>query len=203
MIQSVVLNNHVAKPVSAVKFGWIIITEQDFEARKNRDAAVVGGYTQAFDLELSPLAMKRIPVYIEFVKEAKSLIKAGVLSGTFYLRIRISELHFKDGTAWAENDLPASSKKYSHMPLRSPQLSNCPDTQCNFHENGQGYCNEVTSPGFACLRHPPCNPADATVVIRKTLARKFPRQDSLYESVFILFLRTLDWVFRKGYKLAY
>jgi hypothetical protein len=174
MIESVVLNSHTFQTVSAVKFGWIIISEEDFKAKKNLEAARVRGYSPLYDFELYGRAMKRMPVYIDFMKEAKPLIKEGILSGTFYIRIRVSEVHFKDGTAWAENDLLAS-KKYSHVPSRLPQLPNCPNTRCNFHENGQGYCNEITAVGYKCLRHahviPPI-PTLALVMITSVLNAK-------------------------------
>jgi len=159
MIQEVVLKNHTDKRVSAITFGWIIITEKDFQLRKNRDAALIEGYTQAFHLELSGGSMLRIPVYVDFIKQARPLIRSGVLTGRFFLRLRVSEIRFEDGY-WAESTSMSSLKKYAHPSSALPQLPNCPNTICNFHENGQGYCNEVASPGFTCLRHPPCNPAD-------------------------------------------
>jgi hypothetical protein len=44
MIESVVLNSHTFQTVSAVKFGWIIISEEDFKAKKNLETARVRGY---------------------------------------------------------------------------------------------------------------------------------------------------------------
>lgn len=106
MLESVVLKNRTFHSVSKVKFGWIIITVQDHYARKNREAAVAHGFTQLVDVELPAQGMRReIPLYIDFVKEAKPLIKTGVLTGTFFIRARISEVHFGDGSVWTENGL--------------------------------------------------------------------------------------------------
>lgn len=162
MLESVVLKNRTFQAVSAVKFGWIIITEQDNNARKNRDAAMAHGFTQLVDVELPAQGMRReIPLYIDFVKEAKPLIKAGVLTGTFFLRARITEVHFEDGSVWTENDSIASSRRLSHVRSPPPQLPNCRNERCRFHENGQGYCETFfTSEGWICRRGAPCNPAD-------------------------------------------
>lgn len=50
MIESVVLKNRTLQAVLAVSFGWIIITQQDHIARRNREAALAHGYTQLLDL---------------------------------------------------------------------------------------------------------------------------------------------------------
>lgn len=104
MVESVILKNHTEKSVEAVKFGWIIITEEDRIAYRNRDAALIQGFTSFFEAELPGHKFKRVEgVYIDIVKEAMTLIKDGRLSGRFWLRIRMSEIRFADGSVWKEN----------------------------------------------------------------------------------------------------
>jgi hypothetical protein len=104
MLENVVLKNRTPQAVKAVRFAWIIITEEDHNARKNREAAVAQGFAPLVDVELPAHGMRRdIALYIDFVKAAKSLMKDGALTGTFFLRARISEVHFEDGSIWTEN----------------------------------------------------------------------------------------------------
>lgn len=112
MLESVVLKNHSDKAVRAVKFGWIIIADNDRKAYKNRDAALKHGHGSLLEAELPPYGMRRIEsVYIDVVKEAKQLIKDGILSGRFFLRIRLTEIQFADGSVWRESELNARWKK--------------------------------------------------------------------------------------------
>ena len=162
MIESVVLKNHTPQTVSAVRFGWIIITEMDRNQKKNREAALVQGFTNLQYLDLPGQGIRRgIYLDIDFVKEAKPLIKHGVLTGTFFLRTRVSEVHFADGSIWKENEAGAFSKEFSHARYRGSQLPTCPNERCLFQENGQGYCETFSSSqGWICRRGEPCNPAD-------------------------------------------
>lgn len=99
MIQSVTVSNRSLKAVAKVKLGWIIISQEDRNARKNQEAALVRGDTSLFDAEADSQIKS---VYLDFVKAAQPLLKSGALSGDFYLRIRVSEVHFADGSSWRE-----------------------------------------------------------------------------------------------------
>ncbi|MBA3356981.1 MAG: hypothetical protein H0U18_13790 [Pyrinomonadaceae bacterium] len=100
MIESVILNNRTAKPVERVKLGWIIMTEQDRNAGKNREAALIQGHTNSFTFESSSKRFRKLKsVLIDAVKPAKPLLRAGALNGSFYLRVRVSEVYFSDGSA--------------------------------------------------------------------------------------------------------
>lgn len=161
MIDSVILKNQTSRSVKAVRLGWIVITEEALKVKKNREAALVQGYTQLFYPQLPPGSIKRLEsVDLDFVRSAKPLIKDGVLTGTFFLRVRISEIHFEDGSMWTENESLAALRKYSH-PRFQPPTPNCQNRRCLFQENGQGYCESFgTSNGWLCLRGDPCNPSD-------------------------------------------
>jgi hypothetical protein len=102
--------------------------------------------------------MKKLnQVNLDFVKEAKSLVKAGTLNGNYFVRIRVSEVQFEDGSVWKEDAARAVSKQ-AHRVAPKPPQSGCPDVICQFHENGQGYC-ELTSVGLYCRREF-CNPVE-------------------------------------------
>lgn len=104
MIESVVLKNRTAKAIRGFKLGWIIITEEDRKAGKNREAALTEGTTGLLFSDVEAQGSKRVePFYIEFLKKAKPLIKNGALSGTLFIRIRVSEIHFEDGSIWRED----------------------------------------------------------------------------------------------------
>ena len=109
MIQSVTVTNRSSKAVSKVKLGWIIISKEDRNARKNQEAALVKGHTSLFDAEGDSQTLSRIKsVYLDFVKQAQPLLKSGALNGDFYIRIRVSEVHFADGSLWREENRVAA-----------------------------------------------------------------------------------------------
>lgn len=153
MIESIVLKNRSPNAIKSFRLGWIIMTEEDRIARKNREAALLEGYTELIDADGARHGGRTKPFYFEVLKAAKTLIKNGALRGTFFLRIRLSEVHFEDDSIWTEYQSVAFRSKYSHANARSSQLPNCSNDQCYFHENGQGYCNEVSLEGYHCQRH--------------------------------------------------
>lgn len=103
MIQSVTVTNRSSKAVAKVKLGWIIISKEDRHARKNQEAALVKGHTSLFDAEGESETLSKIKsVYLDFVKEAKPLLKSGALNGDFFIRVRVNEVHFADGSLWRE-----------------------------------------------------------------------------------------------------
>lgn len=116
MIESVILKNRMPKRVTGIRFGWIIITERANREKRNREAALLQGHSEDFDPELPPHGMKRLKsVNLDFIKSAKPLIKSGFLSGTFFLRIRVNEVHFEDGSIWTESEFLTYRRRYSHV----------------------------------------------------------------------------------------
>jgi hypothetical protein len=162
MVDGLTLKNRSSKSTKAVRFGWIIITEQDVKAKRNRVAALAQGYTDLFTEQISPNQFRKLKsVNLDFVKAAKALIRDGELTGTFFLRVRLSEVQFEDGSVWTDNESMVAQKKYAHPRALTPQTPHCQNRRCLFHEDGQGYCeNFETSDGWMCVRGEPCNPAD-------------------------------------------
>lgn len=158
MIESVVLKNRSVKSIKSFKLGWIIIAENDWKQKKNREAALLEGYTGDIYADGARHGGRTRDFYFEAVKAAKPLIKSGLLHGNFWVRMRLSEVVFDDGSVWTEYQSPA---KYSHRSKRVVQLpaAQCENSQCNFHDDGQGYCREAALEGFHCQRHT-CSPAD-------------------------------------------
>lgn len=75
MIESVTLKNRTTKSVKAIRLGWIVIAEDDVKVKKNREAALVQGYTQLFTQQVPPNGFMRLAsIDLEFVRAAKSLI---------------------------------------------------------------------------------------------------------------------------------
>ena len=162
MIESVTLKNRTDRTVAAVKLGWIILRKESRLAGKNLDAALVRGNTELLHQEwTNNRPFKHVKsLFIDFVKEARPLIKSAALSGDFYLRLRVSEVLFDDGSRWRENDQLALRKKFAHAPSRSAQQPNCRTQQvCFFLENGQGYCISDSLSTQFCRREN-CNPND-------------------------------------------
>ena len=153
MIESIVLKNRLPVAISKFRLGWIIISEEDLKTGKNRDAALLAGRTDLLDADGVKRGGRTKPFYLEFLKAAKPVIKDGTLSRTLFFRIRVIEAQFEDGEVWKET---SSSAKYSHRRgYAVPQLtgSRCTNDRCLFHDDGQGYCNELSAQGYHCQRH--------------------------------------------------
>jgi hypothetical protein len=157
MIESVVLKNRSVKALKAFRLGWFIMTAEDRQAGKNREAALVQGYTDLIQADSAEHGGRTKPFYFEVLKAARPLIKNGILTGTYAFRIRLSEAIFDDGSIWNESQTLATHRKSS--PAHHHRSLDCSNDICNVHENGQLYCNEAYSAGYKCLRHL-CNPND-------------------------------------------
>ena len=110
MIESISLKNRTIGKISGVKVAWIILGKESRNARRNRDAALVENSTTLLPQEWDRTFLRLSSIYIDFVKEARRLIKGGALSGDFYIRLRVSEVQFADGSNWRENDRLALRK---------------------------------------------------------------------------------------------
>ncbi|MCA1591186.1 MAG: putative metal-binding motif-containing protein [Acidobacteria bacterium] len=147
------LTNRSPKTLTAVRLGWVIITAEDREARKpDRLAKLLEGYTPLFDVILPGGETRRVdsPV-INFIKEARPLIKNGALTGDFYLKVRVSEAQFEDGSIWQEGET-AAFLKTAFRPLTPQTEFNCPNTHC-ISSNSDGKldrCTDDTQPGLSC-----------------------------------------------------
>ena len=154
MVDNVTLRNQSPEQISSVKLAWIIITAEDREARKNRNAALREGFTTDLSARTRAGQMEKLhDLHIDFVKEAKDLITSGKINGMVFIRLRVSEVQFATGSTWKEST--AIAKR--HHRLRPVQIG-CEDRGCLFHDNGQGYC-EISSPGTYCRREN-CSPDD-------------------------------------------
>ena len=156
MVDNVTIRNRSPNSVKSVKLGWIILPAKDREAGKNRGAALRQGYTNKLQVLINPGKVKKArELHIDFVKEAKDLIASGALNGITFIRLRVVEAEFADGSSWKEG--VALAKKAHHSAPRKPQIG-CADVICFFEDNGQGYCT-YTSEGTYCKREN-CNPND-------------------------------------------
>jgi len=103
MIESIVLINRQPTPITGFKLGWIIMSAEDHDAGKNREAALLAGETALIDPGFTNRSGRTKPFNLEVLKAARPLIKNGSLSGTFFIRIRLTEVRFSDGPIWREN----------------------------------------------------------------------------------------------------
>ena len=160
MIESVTLVNRLPTKIAGVKIGWIIIAKKDRNAGRNREAALVNGYTSLLNPAGKNSQFKKLKaLYIDFVKEAKGLVKAGTLNGDFSLRPRVSEVHFEDGSSWYEGARSDRRRKqFAHSRSSKPQYQ-CPKQVCFFDQNGQGTCEDDQLSTSYCRREN-CNPND-------------------------------------------
>ena len=116
MVDNVTLRNQSTNQIKAVKLGWIVLTAKDREARKNRNAALREGFTQDIAVSARPGQMEKINnLHIDFVKETKDLITSGKINGMVFIRLRVSEVEFANGSRWKEGQ--ALAKK---APFPSP-----------------------------------------------------------------------------------
>jgi hypothetical protein len=163
MIEDLSLKNRTLQDVTGLRLAWIILTTESREAGKNRDAALVQNSTALMPQEWNKSPFKKLnSINIDFVKEAKRLIKGGTLTGSFFIRLRVSEVQFADGSNWREDDQLAVRKAvFAHAPLRAPQPQPTPNCQtqsiCFFQNNGQGYCTFDQFSTQFCRREY-CNP---------------------------------------------
>ena len=152
MIENIVLVNRTPKVIKSFRLGWIIMSAEDHRVGKNREASLLEGQTDLIEPGFTNFGGRTKPFYFEVIKAAKPLIKNGILSGNFAIRIRLIEVRFEDGSGWTENQALALRRRYSHT--RTPQLptGRCTNDQCNFHLDGQGYCGEVSLNGYHCQK---------------------------------------------------
>ena len=156
MVDEVSLRNRSPNPVRFVRLGWIIISAEDRKAGKKRSAALREGFTEDLAATILPTRVVKLhDLQIDFVKKAKDLIRSGKLSGTAFIRLRVAEVEFIDGSIWTEG---LEIAQRMHHPARRMAQSGCEDRICFFEENGQGYCTYV-SEGTYCRREN-CNPND-------------------------------------------
>jgi len=156
MVDDVTLLNRGPNLVKSVKLGWIILTETDRNAGKNRRAALNEGFTIDYPIAILPERVGKVKdLNIDFVKESKGVIQSGRLNETGFIRLRVVAVEFANGSVWREGDV--ARRHHPARPLPPPQ-SGCADVVCFFRNNGQGYCTS-TSPGTYCKREN-CSPND-------------------------------------------
>jgi hypothetical protein len=157
MVDSVVLRNRSLKLLKSVTLGWILITDADRQAGKNLQGSLKEGHTKAIRAAIIPGKVSRIEdLKIDFVKEAKELIRSGVINDLTFLRLRVVSVEFMDGSRWKEG---TAKSNRAHAKMRTPRPDPaCVDTICLFFESGQGYCLAY-GPGAYCKREN-CNPND-------------------------------------------
>ncbi|MGH9956194.1 MAG: hypothetical protein ACREBC_03565, partial [Pyrinomonadaceae bacterium] len=92
------------------------------------------------------------------IKQLKPLLRDGRLNGSFYIRVRVSEVYFSDGSSWKEDKLVAGRKLlYAHARPSLAQV-NCTNERCGpLDEDLQRWCEPDPFPGFICRREN-CNP---------------------------------------------
>jgi hypothetical protein len=103
---AVKLTNRSAKDVVAVRLGWIIVTAEDRLAMKpDKEAKKAEGATPLFETHIAPRKAKKAdsPI-IDFLAQAKPLLKNDALDGEYIIKVRVVEAEFADGTIWREQD---------------------------------------------------------------------------------------------------
>lgn len=106
MVDNVTLRNRSQNQMKSVKLGWIIMTSEDRQAGKDRNAALREGFTDALFAELLPDQLQKLPnLRIDFVKEAKDLITSGKLTGMAFIQVSVAEVEFVDGSIWKAKSL--------------------------------------------------------------------------------------------------
>lgn len=103
MVDNVTLQNRSQNEIKSVKLGWIILTDEDRKAGKNRNAALREGFTNDLAATISPDRLgKLFDLRIDFVKETKDLIESGTLNGRAFIQLRVAEVEFTSGSSWKE-----------------------------------------------------------------------------------------------------
>ena len=100
------LTNRSPAAVAAVRLGWLIVTEQDRLALKpDAEAKQAEGATPLFETEIAARGAKKLDSPgIDFLEEAKPLLKKGMLNGEYVIKVRVVEVEFADGSHWREQD---------------------------------------------------------------------------------------------------
>lgn len=154
-VVQVKLTNRSPKEARSVRLGWVIITAEDRAARKpDREAKLASDTTPSFDVNLPAGESKRLdsPV-INFIKEARPLIKDGALNGDFYIKVRVREVLFADGTSWVDGET-VSFLKAALRPAAQSGFT-CPNKHC-VSSNSDGKldaCVNDLQPGLSCWRN--------------------------------------------------
>jgi hypothetical protein len=156
MVDNVTLRNRSPDQTKSVKLGWMIITEEDSKAGKDRAAALKEGVTVHLPVSIQPDRFGKLSdLRIDFVKETKELIKSGKLISRAFIQIRVAEVEFTNGSIWKDGRVVARRMHHRNRPLA--QIG-CEDRACFFEDNGQGYCILPFS-GTFCRREN-CSPDD-------------------------------------------
>jgi hypothetical protein len=158
-VVAVKLNNRSPAAVAGVRLGWVIVTEQDRVALKSdAEAKKAEGATPFFETPLAAYGAKKLdsPV-IDFLAEAKPLLKKGRLRGDFVIKVRVIEVEFADGSLWQEQESSAKADENNralsrnYNPLYEPMMA-CDNTKCiSEHNNGiLDQCAPDPFPGLFC-----------------------------------------------------
>lgn len=155
MVDNLMLTNRGASEAITVKLGWSIVDTDMVRATMNRNSpllrksSLLEGFIE-LPTSISPGKMQTLrDLQIDFVKRARELIRSAKLKGEAVIRLRVAEATFMNGSVWNEQTEIAKSRNHRYRP--TPPPPGCPNRDCFFENNGQGYCTFV-SLGFYCKR---------------------------------------------------
>lgn len=140
------LSNYSSKTVAAVSLRWITTT------RDNPEAMLHQGYTRLFEARLEKGETKTFesPI-IDFAKKSKDLFKDGTLNGDLFLRIRVTDIQFEDGSSWKEWDpLPVAKASNHSSPTQGIQV--CDNKICSYNSpTNKAFCQSLFgNAGYFC-----------------------------------------------------
>jgi len=156
IVKRVTLINRTSKSVREITLGWRLITDQ------KQDVAILEGSTPSFAVSIFRMTKQYVePPPIDFAKLVKPLADRGAINGNFWLKLRVNEVRFTDGSVWKDQG-DAKFINASYSPAALVQTS-CANIGCGVGpppDGGAGYgeaeCGWPVSGSATCNKHD-CN----------------------------------------------
>jgi hypothetical protein len=184
---AVKLTNRSPVAVAGVRLGWLVVTEQDRLALKSdAEAKKAAGTTPLFETLIAAHGIAKLDsTVVDFLAEAKPLLKKGRLDGDYVIKVRVVEVEFADGSIWREQEGLSKagednrSLRQSYNPLYEPMTA-CDNTKCKSNNNN-GVLDDCTFdpfPGLFCrINFNSCTPDGSQCVCNEYVCSACPDAD--------------------------
>ena len=149
-LTNVTVSNRSSKPVTAVKFGWYLSTEDGPGTILARGETPVLGFPNT--LQADDTLRLSVPA-VSLAKILKPIARGNTLRGDYSVQVVVTEIVYEDGSSWKfsqPNNVARVQIDYAHA------MSGCANQTCRWHsEIGAYRCEDgagelCTNQGQSC-----------------------------------------------------